>query len=159
MLDPWNLLAHNVLVDNASSRSLVGTTIFVPWLATPDPDPDPRTLSRYARHHATRTRRKLFNKSISARTPGATRLGYHRQFPFRCRRENLLVTQPPPSHRWDAPLITTLVAIAHEFQQGLRPLPTSIGEGDLDQVNKNTLEKSHKWSSSIKTNSRQQLKR
>jgi hypothetical protein len=136
---------------------LLVVTILVPWLAIPDPDPDPRTLSRYACRHATRTRRKLLNKSSSARTPGATRLGDHRQFPLRCRHENLHVTQPQPSHHWDAPLIITLVAIAHEFQQSLRPLPTPFREGD--QVNKNT-EKSQKWSSqnwsSNKANSRQQ---
>jgi hypothetical protein len=142
---------------------LLVVTILVPWLATPEPDPDPRTPSRYARRHAARTTSKLFNQSMSARNPGTTLLGYHRQFPLRCRCENLHATQPPPSHRWDAPLITTLVTIAHEFQQSLRPLPTHCGGGDQDQVNKNTLDNFHKWSSrnrsSKKTKRRQQLKR
>jgi hypothetical protein len=81
---------------------------------------------------------------MSARTPGATRLGFHRQFPLRYRRANLHVTQPPPRHRRDAPRLT-LATIAHEFRLSLHPLPTPCGEGG--KAYKDTLDTSHKRSS------------
>jgi hypothetical protein len=100
---------------------LLVATIAVPWLA---PDPDPLEPLRHYRRLTARYKRQFVKQSMSARIPGASRLGYHRKFPLRCHRKNLYATQPPPRHRWDAPPITTLVAIAHAFQQSLRPLPT-----------------------------------
>jgi hypothetical protein len=72
----WILMHWPMVLPVLLWLGLLVVAVLVPWLATPEPDPDPgtRVPSRNARRHEARSRRKLSKHLKSARDPGATRL-------------------------------------------------------------------------------------
>ena len=86
----WSILIPPLLW---FSTTLVAAAL--PLLPVPPLDPEPAPSRRERRHRYT----TLSRSHAPAQFGGASRYGYHRQFPLRCRATNLHTHQPSATRR------------------------------------------------------------
>jgi Zinc knuckle len=123
--------------------------VSLPWLLlpptsptrTPDPNPNPVKETRRLRRYRTQQARRL-KKIARSRPCGASRLGYHRSFPLRCRNENLHTKQygTPARHRLDASNFNLLAEAVRRFATQFFP-PVGRREGDQGETKRQAKDK------------------
>jgi Zinc knuckle/GAG-pre-integrase domain len=110
----------------------------LPWMLLPSPLPtDTPTLSATPPKAPRRTHRQhtklvhRLQKHARPRPCGASRLGFHRSFPLRCRNENLhMQLKRTPARRWlDASNLNHLADAVHRFATQFYP-SAGCREGD-----------------------------
>lgn len=94
----------------------------------PKPSANPSSESRRLRRWRNKIARRI-QKRDKSRPCGATRLGFHRSFPLRCRNANLHLTMPHPRNRHDVSIFNNLARAVYRFATQFYPSADSR-EGD-----------------------------